>query len=488
MKRDREEDGVSAGLVLDPDVEVVSLRKYKKLKLTHQDTVGDTGVIAPLLEWFPECHKSGMPKVPDVEIQNVIFEHIDKIRTNYGNDHPKLRSLVAAGSPFVGKRCSRCHEVQYINAFTASKYGQQSFCSTCYNKAYSARYCTKLTVGEMDDVMKKVRAMAESVDVDEFKEFNRYKFISRCERVVKNGHRVLLERILKCGPAEKYHCTACDHSVYLWDLRIIIHTKNGFSTKCSRCHKISRPVLAGKAASMRNGGRDCVECPTRMLEAAVAKQAWRCYYSFIPLEDAYSSPWTPSPERLIRDGNYDDADNVVAIAEIFNVAGNFNFSRRLVQQFHYNDKLTTFYSEVTDLRKKDERFLKVLLYTSKHTAKKRASRLSRNDESGVHTITYDDILAKAAEQKFRCAVSGIPLVFRSKHMWSASLDRLDNSKGYTPDNIRLTLQRFNPSHRSWNDETVAALRNHLNENIGLVNAVEHFESIADLQEQFDPNE
>lgn len=43
----------------------------------------------------------------------------------------------------------------------------------------------------------------------------------------------------------------------------------------------------------------------------------------------------------------------------------------------------------------------------------------------------------------RCAVSNIPLVFKPHADWRASTDRLDNSKGYTMDNVQIVCFEFN---------------------------------------------
>ena len=69
------------------------------------------------------------------------------------------------------------------------------------------------------------------------------------------------------------------------------------------------------------------------------------------------------------------------------------------------------------------------------SAKKRAQR------KGIEfTITKEDIIIPET-----CPVFGIPLEFgKLKHrMNSPSLDRIDNSKGYTPDNIWIISYRAN---------------------------------------------
>jgi hypothetical protein len=473
MKRERE----------DNNGDVVTLRKSKKLRLNHPDTVGDTGVIEPLLSWFPSCADAGMPKVPSVEQQNVLLQHLKGVVERYGETHPKLRDLHAAGSPFAGKTCTSCGIAQFTNTFRTTKKGTSTQCSNCYNVQKRLRYC--VDIAEEEKVRLKAVMGAKVDAVETGSSFNKYAFLKKFSSLLDKGHRALLDQVIAKGPLGEYE-VKCGHKVHLDQLFLNAKMKNGFESKCLTCAIKSRDVISTKALGMRTRNRSCGVCPSRQLEAILAKQENRCYYTFMPLSREFSSAWTPSPERLYRDKGYVDG-NVVAIAEICQVGGNFNFSRKLVQQFHYHEKLAPFYTSVEDLSKLDKRFIRRLCNAAKARAKVRAARLIRNDDSGICTITFDDVVDVAVQQGFRCAASGVPLVFRSKHLWSASIDRIRNDRGYTRDNIRLTLQRFN-GNIAWDAATVSALREHLKDNISLVNASEPFGSFADLQEHFDPND
>jgi hypothetical protein len=60
------------------------------------------------------------------------------------------------------------------------------------------------------------------------------------------------------------------------------------------------------------------------------------------------------------------------------------------------------------------------------------------------TITKADIFALKEKQNGRCALSGVKLKWKPKSGWKkASVDRIDNNKGYTPDNIRLVAWGVN---------------------------------------------
>lgn len=60
-------------------------------------------------------------------------------------------------------------------------------------------------------------------------------------------------------------------------------------------------------------------------------------------------------------------------------------------------------------------------------------------------ITINDIWELYLKQRGICALSGLPIGFgeRSKHPSTASLDRIDSSKGYTKDNIQWVHKRIN---------------------------------------------
>ncbi len=84
------------------------------------------------------------------------------------------------------------------------------------------------------------------------------------------------------------------------------------------------------------------------------------------------------------------------------------------------------------------------LYAARNRAKRRGLEF---------TITVDDIQIPE-----KCPVLGIPLTFepgRGAHESSPSIDRIDNTKGYTPDNIVIISWRAN---RLKSDATMAELK------------------------------
>jgi hypothetical protein len=58
----------------------------------------------------------------------------------------------------------------------------------------------------------------------------------------------------------------------------------------------------------------------------------------------------------------------------------------------------------------------------------------------------------------RCELSGVPFVLEKKSPFLPSIDRIDSSKHYTPDNCRMILFMLNLAKRDWDEEAfVAAL-------------------------------
>lgn len=66
-------------------------------------------------------------------------------------------------------------------------------------------------------------------------------------------------------------------------------------------------------------------------------------------------------------------------------------------------------------------------------------RLGAEYRNMEFTIKIEDAWEKFLSQKRKCALSGIPITFHKKYkdkFQTASLDRIDSNKDYTPDNIQ----------------------------------------------------
>lgn len=76
------------------------------------------------------------------------------------------------------------------------------------------------------------------------------------------------------------------------------------------------------------------------------------------------------------------------------------------------------------------------------------------------SITSEQVIELCAPMT--CSVTGLPLLWKwdgtGKNPWAPSIDRIDNSRGYTPDNIRVVCWIFNLSKSTWDDAVVERFR------------------------------
>ena len=76
------------------------------------------------------------------------------------------------------------------------------------------------------------------------------------------------------------------------------------------------------------------------------------------------------------------------------------------------------------------------------------------------TITLDWVLRQLVAQGYCCKRTGMPFQLRSertgeaRNPWAPSIDRLDCSKGYTPDNVELVAYIYNNCKNTFTHEEV----------------------------------
>jgi hypothetical protein len=100
----------------------------------------------------------------------------------------------------------------------------------------------------------------------------------------------------------------------------------------------------------------------------------------------------------------------------------------------------------------DRGFLKMLLNDARKSSKAR-------NEKGRHiefTLTIEQLKAKWAKQSGLCHLSGIPMVMRPHSDFKCSIERLDNSIGYTDDNTVLIVLEMNTCNQ-WDQRTIQYL-------------------------------
>lgn len=431
------------------------VRVKKRSRTVFPETVDDTNLIAP----YAHFHGKVDPQlIPSVGVQNLIYEHFTKCDRLYGpGAHIKAKLRAEAGHPFFTHRCKTCDKTLHTCYFTTS--GGKNWvknCSICRNALDKARYFKEYTDGEKMEIRSTVRAMMDEITCPLF---NNVKFGLMLDRVLETGQKQLIDLILSKGASFQHVCTVCNSGKFLYELLLEKKSKRGYRDKCMTCTVDSRNVINRKAIGMgkRFGDKDV----HGVFERACESQKNLDYYTFMPLDNTPGSPWMASPERLDRNSTYVDG-NVVACCDQFNVGGRLNFSHKLVLQFYYSAQLPPVHQ--FPLSRDEVRWFTRHYNSAKHRSAKRNKKTKRDDRSGEFTIDMNYMVNLAAAQGFRCAVSGIPLVFAPLHPWSGSLDRINSYLGYTPGNVRWVVARFNP-RVAWTDTMVRQVRSTLDQTI-----------------------
>jgi hypothetical protein len=105
-----------------------------------------------------------------------------------------------------------------------------------------------------------------------------------------------------------------------------------------------------------------------------------------------------------------------------------------------------------------------LLSGARKRANERSEKTNRNDNSGEFTITTDDLINIWNNQNGLCYYSTLPMTFDGA--WKLSLERLDNTKGYTLTNTVFCCLEFN-TRQQWTNEKITEMIKILDENIEL---------------------
>lgn len=85
--------------------------------------------------------------------------------------------------------------------------------------------------------------------------------------------------------------------------------------------------------------------------------------------------------------------------------------------------------------------LRRLVSTSKVRAKKRGI---------LHTLVPQDLINIYYKQEGKCALTGRQLILAKNARDTISLDRIDNTGYYTPDNVQLITWQANVAKNEWN--------------------------------------
>lgn len=117
---------------------------------------------------------------------------------------------------------------------------------------------------------------------------------------------------------------------------------------------------------------------------------------------------------------------------------------------------------------KDNDYINYLKYKIKLTVRNSKQRSQEFNEthsdSDKNDLTTDFVLKLLKKQNYRCAITNIPIMFAGDgfplHL-RASIDRIDNSKGYTKENIQLVSLPINHAKNKGTNTDILNLVNQI---------------------------
>lgn len=83
------------------------------------------------------------------------------------------------------------------------------------------------------------------------------------------------------------------------------------------------------------------------------------------------------------------------------------------------------------------------------------AKLRAKNKDLPFTLTLDWVRETIAEQEHKCSRTGLPFVYdQEQSPWRPSLDRLDQTGGYTHDNVQIVCVMYNLAKNTANDDEV----------------------------------
>ena len=190
------------------------------------------------------------------------------------------------------------------------------------------------------------------------------------------------------------------------------------------------------------------------------EQHGTCPLTKLPLETKYNSLHSASIDRINNDFGYVKG-NIRIVCRSINLARNTH-SDPVIIEFISNIKGSQFITReadkehrITNLSKnsapnKVEKSIRSWLKYKLHSARKRIS----------HDLSIDHLIRMWDSQGRSCKLSGLPMSYRCHCPYSASIDRIDNSLGYSEENIQLVCRSVNlAKNRHNNTDFIQWLKN-----------------------------
>jgi hypothetical protein len=430
-------------------------RQEKPKRYIEYDTdVNENGVLFALSNYnIPSTNK-----IPCIEIQNSILRHVNKISRDV---------YIEKYGIFHVNKCKFCIRAMYL--YMHSRFLNCDVCSSCYRINYIKK--KQCVVENKETTLDALKIQIYNVHK---KDYDHEKNYLKCKNAVNIGNVGLMSLYSKF-PGNKIKCKLCNENKFINNYHSERKSTKGIQTTCNDCRTLSKDCLIYKIncllsrVKLRNIPIETSMSVVEMINIIKTRQNDLDYYTMIPLSYISGSPFSPSPEKIDRDGGY-LVDNTALCFQILNVGGEHNWTRKLTLQIYFANE---FIPRVIDLNK-SLKLKKMYNETKGHARSRGKNKQRRKDNAGEHTLTFEECIELVTEQGWRCALSKLPLVFKSHHKWMASIDRIDPGEGYHKWNCRIVIYRLNMGS-TWTVGHWEYFTRHLKMNIGLVITAEKFQ-------------
>jgi len=117
----------------------------------------------------------------------------------------------------------------------------------------------------------------------------------------------------------------------------------------------------------------------------------------------------------------------------------------------------------TEYKNTPHGFVKKMIMSAKGDAIFRGKKRKRNDTSDeVDDDLFDIVVNMILKQSNRCAITGIPFIYRMNNVHAPSICRIDKSRGYTADNFDIIVSPLNTTLKPPNEVFAKIRADHFN--------------------------
>jgi hypothetical protein len=308
-----------------------------------------------------------------------------------------------------------------------------------------------------------------------------YRRCTKC-RITKPIDMFFTRKNTKNKGLKIFLCKSCDHISYARYRRTL---KGALKSMFHTCTHTAKKRL-------KRGRKEAGICSLTYEELLEQYRAQRGYCYYFPTKKMSFAPHSThsiSLERLNPELGY-SKENIVLCCCEFNVSRTWTVEKIRLLKLIHSKKIVEplfdtdgFLSEATtpnpslygstcqdtshvknagrctkcrkDLNKRRRRtaygFIQGLYTNLLASSEDRSKRKHRTNEDHIVTLTKEDIVRKMIEQEGRCAISDKVMAFQSNYDWQFSIERKDNTKGYSIDNTCLICVEFQ-CKRNWTKE------------------------------------